>query len=131
MDEILKFAQILKASPALLPWVVFVAVGLVFWRERDLFKGYIRARIDAHRESARFSMSYAELVRNNTAALENNTAALKLVEHDRDRLADLVEHHEKVSKERIDHLQTVINRIDATVTKNSREIALIEDRTDK
>lgn len=131
MEDVLKWARMLEASPALLPWVVLVVVCAVCWRERDLFKGYVRARIEAHRESARFSMTYAELVRNNTAALDNNTAALKLVEQDRDLLARSLDHHEQLSRERVDHLQTVVNRIDATVTKNAREIALIEDRTDK
>lgn len=127
----MKVARIMEASPALVPWIIFISVAAVCWRERELFKGYVRARIDAHRESARFSASYAELVRNNTAALENNTAALRMVQNDRDRLESLLMHHDKLVEDRLANLQSVASKIDETATRNSHNLALIEDRTDK
>lgn len=131
MDEIMEWAHMLQASPALIPWIVLVLVCVVTWREKDLVKGFIRARIEAHRESARFSMTYAELVRNNTAALDNNTAALKMVENDRSSTNKLLDHHEKLMEERMAHLQTVVNRIDERTTDNREDIVRVAERVDK
>ena len=41
----------------------------------------------------------------------------------------MLQYHEEASAERMQHLQEVLNRVDATVTSNSRNIGLIEDRT--
>ena len=131
MDEAFQWAGTLHDNPDLLPWVIFISVVILLFKERNLIRELITSAINARKETALYHAQHNELVRNNTAALENNTAALEMVKNEHDRLAIMIQHHEESSKERIDHIQTVVNRIDSTVTKNQHIMSLLEDRTEK
>lgn len=138
MDETIEIARILHDTPDLFPWVCLVIVLIFIFKERQTIRAYVNARVEYYASKRQSDAVMGELVRNNTAALENNTAALESVKADRGETRRQLAFHEQVSKERIDtvrsdiaHVQEVVNRMDATVTSNSRQIGLIEDRTDK
>lgn len=130
MSEPLEIAKLLYDTPDLFPWVCLAVVLALLFRERDTIRRYFMARIDAYEGRKQSDAVLAELIRNNTAALDNNTAALNAVKSDRGETRKLISYHETMSAERMQHIQEVVNRIDATVTQNSRQIGLIEDRTD-
>lgn len=131
MSESIEIARLLHDTPDLFPWVVLAIVLALLIKERGTIRRYISARIDAYEGRKQSDAVLAELIRNNTAALDNNTAALQSVKADRGETRRLLSYHEQASAERIHHVQEVVNRINETVTGNSRQIGIIEDRTNK
>ena len=136
MEEAIEIGKLLHDTPDLFPWVCLGIILIVIVSQHKRIFAYFDARIDAYAAKKQADAVMAELVRNNTAALNNNTAALNAVRADRGITRQLIQHHEESSKERIDginsnleHLQTIVNRIDETVTANSENIRVVEDRT--
>lgn len=131
MNEAMEIGRVLHEAPDLFPWVCLAIVMLLLFKERATIERYISARISAYEGRKQSDAVLAELIRNNTSALDNNTAALLSVKADRGETRKLVQFHETASAERMQHIQEVVNRIDKTVTENSKQIDLIEDRTEK
>ena len=136
MDEVIEIGKLLHDTPDLFPWVCLSIVLILMATQHKRILAYFDARIDAYSAKKQADAVMAELVRNNTAALNNNTAALNAVKTDRGLTRQLIQYHEQASKERIEslcgeivHVQTVVNRIDETVSSNSENIRIIEDRT--
>lgn len=137
-EDMIDWAEALRTHPDLLPWIIFITICAVVIAQHKRILAYFDSRIEAHKARERSDAILAELIRNNTAALDNNTAALKSVEADRGETRRMLAFHESASKERIDavkkeleHMQTVINRVDDKVAKNNQMMAILEDRTDK
>lgn len=136
MSDAMDIAQRLHDSPDLLPWVIFAfVVGFIFY-ERKALTEILHSVADYFRAKKETSVLMVEVVRNNsittehnTEALERNTATMKMVMDDRRETRAMVASHEQMSKERMQHIQEVVNRIDKTVTENSKDIGLVEDRT--
>ena len=128
MNDIFAMGEKLHASPDLFPWVCLIVVLVFIFKNHNLITDYLRATINAKREVALYHSQHNELVRNNTAALDNSTAALKMFEKDREIMVNTIRHHEKLSQERIEHLQTVLNQTRDIVLENQKEIAIISDR---
>ena len=128
MDAIMELARALSLTPAIFPWVVFITLAVIAWKERHLFREFFQSKLDGLKEAERFNATYAELVRNNTAALENNTAALEMVTKDREVLNERLAYHEKLSEARHDKLETVVNRIDERTADNREDIVRISER---
>lgn len=59
------------------------------------------------------------------------TEAFKTWSNDRGEMRAMIEKNEQMISKKLTHLQTVVNRIDTTVTNNSENMELIEDRTDR
>lgn len=138
MNDAIELGKMLHDTPDLFPWVVLAIVLIVVVAQHKRILAYFDAKIEAYKEKQKSDAVLAELIRNNTAALNNNTAALEMVKNDRGITRNMIDYHEKVSKERIDavqesisHVQTIINRIDEIVSDNSENIKLVEDRTRK
>lgn len=145
MQEAIEIGRMLHDTPDLFPWVCLTIFLVFVYSQRSKIASYFDARIDCYRAKKEMDEKamdmrkqsdavLAELIRNNTAALNNNTAALEAVKNDRGQTRSLINYHEKVSKERIDslhddifHVQTVVNRIDETVQKNDKNIAIIKE----
>lgn len=128
MEQVFKFSRILYDSPGLFPWVCLVLLCIIIFSQQKRIFAYIDARIESYAAKKQADAIIAELIRNNTAALNNNTVALDTVRKDREDLVKLLAHHEELSNERDKHIQTVINRIDLIVANNSKKIDIIEDR---
>lgn len=145
MTEAVEIGRILHETPDLFPWVCLTIFLIFVCSQREKIGSYFDARIDSYRTKKEMDEKalemrkqsdavLAELIRNNTAALNNNTAALEAVKNDRGQTRQLINYHEKVSKERIDglhdelgHIQTVVNRIDETVQSNDKNITIIKE----
>ena len=128
MDQTLEIAKLLHDTPDLFPWVCFSAFIIVVVSQRKRILAYFDARIESYTAKRESDAVLAELIRNNTAALNNNTAALESVKADRGETRRMLTYHEQASKERMDHIQTVVNRIDETVSQNEKDISIIKDR---
>lgn len=136
MEEVVNLGQLLHDSPDLFPWVCLAIILIVATAQHKRIFAYFDARIEAHGAKQKSDAVLAELIRNNTAALDNNTAALVSVKQDRGETRRLINYHERISKERIDamrctieHVQSTIDRIDETVNSNSRDMKIITERT--
>ena len=129
MAEVFDYGERLYNNPGLLPWVVFAVFIVIAIAQHKRIFAYFDARIEAQKAKVKSDAVMAELVRNNTAALQNNTEMLSILKTERHEMAALLENHETLSAERIAHLQTVVNRIDGTVRDNHNDITLIADRT--
>lgn len=131
MGESLEIARVLRDTPDLFPWVLLAVVLLIAYKQRDLISDYFRARVDYWKSMKDVNSTLPEVIRNNTAAMNLCTEAFRDWKNDRGENRRMLQYHEDASAERMQHLQEVLNRIDATVTSNSRELGLIEDRTKK
>ena len=137
MQEAFEAAKQFHENPSLFPWVVLALIVLFIISQRKLIVEYVQSRITEHNAKAlwyekqtKSSEVTAEVIRNNTAALNNNTEALHTSNEDRGETRRMLDKHEELSKERDRHIQEVVNRIDETVSKNSIKLGLIEDRTE-
>lgn len=142
MDQTLEWARLLHDTPDLFPWVCLALVIFVVTAQHKRIFAYFDARIDAYKAKQQSDAVLAELIRNNTAALNNNTAALESVKQDRGESRRMIQYHENVSKERMNvirddiavvrddlgHVQTVINDVRDTVSQNERDITVLKDR---
>lgn len=135
MDEAIEFAKLLHDTPDLFPWVCLGIIILVCTAQHKRIFAYFDARIEAYGAKKQSDAVLAELIRNNTAALNNNTAALESVKQDRGESRRMIQYHENVSKERmemirddISHIQTAVNDIRDTVTQSERDITVLKER---
>lgn len=131
MEEVTDLAQLLHDSPDIFPWVVLAIILIFLYFERGTIRELINGIINSRKEVSEYHARNNELIRNNTAALENNTAVLQIVQNDRKEMIDLLKHHEELSKERDQHIQKVVNRIDDTTRGNRSDISIIADRTER
>lgn len=135
MDDPIELAKLLHETPDLFPWVCLAIVLILLVAQHKRVLAYFDARIDAYSAKQKSDAVIAELIRNNTAALNNNTAALESVKQDRGETRRMLNYHECMSKERMDairddifHVQSVVNRVDETVSQNERDITVLKDR---
>lgn len=128
MDDAIELGKMLHDTPDLFPWVCLAIIMVLLVTQHKRILAYIDARIEAYGAKKESDAVLAELIRNNTAALNNNTAALESVKADRGETRRMLQYHEQSSKERIERLQTVVNRIDETVAQNETNISIIKDR---
>ena len=129
MEEAIEIGKILHDTPDLFPWVCLAIILIIVLAQHKRILAYFDTRIEAYGARKEHDAVLAELIRNNTAALNNNTAALESVKADRGETRRMLNYHEAASKERMEHIQTVVNRIDETVSQNEKDISVIKDRT--
>ena len=129
MSDAVELGKMLHDTPELFPWICLAIILIVVASQRKRIFAYIDSRIDANKARKNQDAILSELIRNNTAALNNNTAALESVKLDRGETRRLLQYHENASKERTDYIQTVVNRIDETVSQNERDITVIKEIT--
>ena len=129
MSDAVELGKLLHDTPELFPWICLAIILIVVASQRKRIFAYIDSRIDANKARKNQDAILSELIRNNTAALNNNTAALESVKLDRGETRRLLQYHENASKERTDHILTVVNRIDETVSQNERDITVIKEIT--
>lgn len=130
MEDVTDFARMLHDTPDIFPWVVLAIILIFLYKERGVIRELFTSVIASRKEVSEYHARNNELIRNNTAALENNTAVLKIVQSDREAIMKRLDHHEELSKERDVHIQTVVNRIDATTRANKENISIISDRVE-
>lgn len=81
--------------------VVVAGVVIAFlWYYRNDIRGLFLSIQERNKNIVQIEGERNELTRNNTAALDNNTAALGLVMSDREAMLRALDQHEKSSQER-------------------------------
>lgn len=132
MNDFIGFAKELHAAPDLFPWVCLAIILFIIYKNRNAIEDYLKASIKAKHEAAMYHAQHNELVRNNTAALDNNTAALEMVNQDRKEMVKYLEHHEELSKQRQDQVQERQDQIQKVVVQtrdmvftNQKELAIL------
>ena len=137
MSEPMEIAKLLHDTPDLFPWVLLGIVLIVAYKQRGLIGEYIRARIDYWRSMKDVNATLPEVIRNNTAAINNCTDVTREWRSDRGENRRLIEAHEKLSAERFDaiktelgHIQSVVNDIESDTKSNATGIAVLKDRKD-
>ena len=127
MDEAIELGKLLHDTPDLFPWVCLAIACILAVTQHKRIFAYIDSRIEANKARKNQEAVMTELIRNNTAALNNNTAALESVKLDRGETRRLLQYHEDSSKERMAHIQAVVNRIDEKVNQNEKDITIIKE----
>lgn len=79
MSDVIEVANLLHMTPELFPWVVLTIVLIFVYKERDAIRNLFQSHIDANKEMKLHNAIVDELIRNNTAALNNNTAVLEVI----------------------------------------------------
>lgn len=130
MQDAIDMGRLLHDSPDLLPWVIFVLVCIIAYKERDLIRELFTSLVSSRKETALYHAQHNELVRNNTAALENNTAMLSILKQDRRDMVSIIGQHEQLSMERMERIQDAIDETDKVIREVQQNVALIADRTD-
>lgn len=138
MSDVMTVAEKLHTSPTLFPWVCLAVVLIILLANRKTIQEYISACVVSKKQSALYQAQNNELIRNNTAALNNNTAMLEMVKQDRELMIQKLEHHEEMSKERVDnirvemtHIETVMNQTRDGVLNNGQELAIVSTKVEK
>ncbi len=131
MEEIMTIAQTLQSTPDLFQWVVLALIVFVIFTNRNRIESLIDAAIDERKERKRSNIILSELIRNNTSALDNNTAALNMVKNDRGETRRMLEHHEELSKARDEETLASVGAIRSIVNENKAKISVVEDRVDR
>lgn len=101
------------------------------FKERDTIRALIQNIIQSCKEAANYYAQYNEVLRNNTAILQNNIDMLENLKCDKEDIVSMLRHHEQLNAKRIAHVQTVVDRIDKVVNGNRESISIIAERTNK
>ena len=116
------------AGTGVIPWVFLVILIAAFIYYRKDIQGWIEAKARAQEAIVKNEAERNEIIRNNSATIEACTAALEMVSNDRERFLGALDKHEELSKERIEHIQTVVNQCRDEVGKVRGEIGILLDR---
>lgn len=121
------------AGGAVIPWlflalVVWLALYVVPKLLPDV-KDYFKAKGDAHKLMADREAERNEIMRNNNAVIENNTAMLEIMRGYTDKQCETIRQHESMSAERMANIQSVLDSNHDELSKLRGEIGILLDRT--
>lgn len=134
VGELVSLLQFLyDAGAAIIPWVL---LSLAVWfsvKMQPHFVDWVKARAEAQRSAAESKAELNEIIRHNSAVIENNTAAVNMIQRyiddsERQNCA-AVERHEQLSVERFERLQDATDRAAHEVGKIRGEVGVLLDRT--
>lgn len=116
------------AGRGVLPFVVVaLLVGAFVYFRKDI-QTWLASKIKAQEAVIKNEAERNEIIRNNSATIEACTAALEMVSKDRERFLGALDKHEELSKERIEHIQIVVNQCRDEVSKVRGEVGILLDR---
>ena len=116
------------AGSGVVPYLALVLVVAAFIYFRNDIKEWFASKARMNDAIVEDKGKNNEVIRNNSATIEACTAALEMVSADRERFLSSLDKHEELSKERIDHIQTVVNQCRDEVSKVRGEIGILLDR---
>lgn len=106
--ELLRFLY--GAGTSIIPWIL---VGLLIWLVVNLkphVVSYLKAKEEAKQVYAEKEGERNEIIRNCSATIEACTTVLEMAKSDRMKVIEHIDEHENMSKERMEHIQTVVNQ---------------------
>ena len=110
------------------PVCVLMFCALLIWRLMPQIRGVMESMAEERRARIKSSGEYAEVVRHNSAVIENNTAALNMVIQSREQEGRLIQSHEDMSRERMQKIQATSDEIASSVDKVITDIQVIKER---
>lgn len=133
MAEVMGLLEFLyDAGSAVIPWLILSLATVLCLKTWPHFVEYVAARTDAQHEIAEREAERNEIMRNNSAVIKNNTETIGLIKRfmeDRDNENNhAIEHHEKVSAERIERVQEVLDSNRSEIGKLRRDVGVLLDR---
>lgn len=126
ITSLLKFLH--GAGTSIIPWVVLVVVIWLLVSFAPDVKNYLKTRNDAKLTYIQKEGERNEIIRNCSATIEACTAALEMVSNDRKIILEHIDSHEDMSRERMEHIQTVVNQCRDEVLKSRGDIKAINSK---
>lgn len=121
--ELLKFLH--GAGMSIMPWVI---VGIAVWiviNFKPHVVSYLKAKEEAKKVYAEKEGERNEIIRNCSATIEACTTVLEMAKNDREKVIDHIDEHEAMSKERMEHIQTVVNQCRDEIVKARGDLKTI------
>lgn len=116
MDEIAEFGILIyREGVAIIPWMIGAFAMWFIYKLYPHFLTYFDEKTQAHRESVKLEAERGEVIRNNTAAINNNTAVLEGVTRER---SVMLEKFEDVEAQ----IQLYDARIEAKIENQNRDM---------
>lgn len=126
--ELLKFLH--GAGTSIIPWVI---VCILIWAVivfRPHVISYIKSKEESERSIIEKEGERNEIIRNCSATIEACTTVLEMAKTDREKVREHIDEHETMSKERMEHIQTVVNQCRDEITKARGDLKGINARLD-
>ena len=127
--ELLRFLY--GAGTSIIPWIL---VGLCVWIVVSLkpqMVAYFESKKKAEEDMVIKEGERNEVIRNCSATIEACTTVLEMVKNDNQRVIDHVDEHENMSKERMEHIQTVVNQCRDEIIKARGDLKGINTQLSK
>lgn len=124
--ELLRFLY--GAGTSIIPWIL---VGLLIWLVVNLkphVVSYLKAKEEAKQAYAEKEGERNEIIRNCSATIEACTTVLEMAKSDRTKVMEHIDEHENMSKERMEHIQTVVNQCRDEIIKARGDLKGINSR---
>lgn len=124
--ELLRFLY--GAGTSIIPWIL---VGLLIWLVVNLkphVVSYLKAKEEAKQVYAEKEGERNEIIRNCSATIEACTTVLEMAKSDRMKVIERIDEHENMSKERMEHIQTVVNQCRDEIIKARGDLKGINSR---
>lgn len=124
--ELLRFLY--GAGTSIIPWIL---VGLLIWLVVNLkphVVSYLKAKEEAKQVYAEKEGERNEIIRNCSATIEACTTVLEMAKSDRTKVMEHIDEHENMSKERMEHIQTVVNQCRDEIIKARGDLKGIDSR---
>lgn len=124
--ELLRFLY--GAGTSIIPWIL---VGLLIWLVVNLkphVVSYLKAKEEAKQVYAEKEGERNEIIRNCSATIEACTTVLEMAKSDRMKVMEHIDEHELMSKERMEHIQTVVNQCRDEIIKARGDLKGINSR---
>ena len=114
MAELIDFLRfVTNAGSAVIPWLLVSLATFLVTKSWPHLAEYIAARTEAQHDVAEREAERNEIMRNNSAVIQNNTETISMMQRfmeNRDNESNrAIEHHEAMSAERIDRMREVID----------------------
>lgn len=128
--DLLKFLY--NAGAAVIPWLLVAVSVLVLLRTWPSVLNYIAAKTDAARDVAAREAERNEIMRNNSAVIQNNTETMQImkrfIEDTNAANCSAVERHEDMSAERMERIQIVLDDSKNELGKLRGDVGILLDR---
>lgn len=136
MNDLISLLRFLTdTGSAVVPWLIVAAIvfGAKFFAPKvsewlDARAAEHKAQADLFKQLQLRDGERGEVMRNNTAALEACAEVLHMVREDRKHQDEALAHHDEMSAERMQHLQTVLNTNNREISKIRGEVGILLDR---
>ena len=110
------------------PVCALLFLALLVWRLMPQIRDLLVASAEERRGRVRAQGEYSEVIRHNSAVIENNTAALRAVIQSREQEGRLISAHEDMSRERMQRIQATCDEVAATADKLVTDMQVVKER---